>query len=90
MMALPTALLKNLNVHVDDPSKIFEIICDKCDRKDKNNLSNLCKKLKNITLNNNKVDSDSWVTYLSRLNDCIDNISIGLRRQKKVDNESHE
>ena len=90
MMALPTALLKNLNVHVDDPSKIFEIICDKYDRKDKNNLSNLCKKLKNITLNNNKVDSDSWVTYLSRLNDCIDNISIGLRRQKKVDNESHE
>ena len=47
MMAVTEALTKNLEVHMDDPSKIFEIICDKYDKKGNNKLSNLCKELEN-------------------------------------------
>ena len=49
---------ENLEDHMDDPSKMFEIICDKYDRKGNNKLSNLCKKLENCTLKNTKVETD--------------------------------
>ena len=43
MMAVPEYLSKKLEAHIDDPSKMFEIICDKYDEKGNNKLSNLCK-----------------------------------------------
>ena len=47
MMSVPSVLPKRLEAHMDDPSKIFEIICDKYDKKGNNKLSNLCKELEN-------------------------------------------
>ena len=40
---------------MDDPRKMFEIICDKYDNKGNNKVSNLCKELENCTLKNTKV-----------------------------------
>ena len=45
MMAVPEYLLKKLEVHVDDLIKMFEMICNKYDKKGKNKLYNLCKSL---------------------------------------------
>ena len=43
MMEVTAALLKKLEAHMDDPIKMFEIICDNYDKKVNNKLSSLCK-----------------------------------------------
>ena len=83
LMALPVALLKKLETHMNNPIKIFEIICDKYDKKGNNKLSNLCKLLESCVLNNIGVDTDYWFTYFSHLNYRIDNISIYFRKKEK-------
>ena len=43
MMTVPAALLKKLEAHMDDPSKMFDIVCEKYDIEGKNKQSNVCK-----------------------------------------------
>ena len=40
-MEVPAALMKKLEVQVDIPRKMFDIICEKYDKKGNNKLSNL-------------------------------------------------
>ena len=49
---------------MDDPIKMFEIICDKQDKKGNNNLSNICKEWDIFKLNNTKVETGDWFTGL--------------------------
>ena len=43
MMGVPAAMSKNLEAHMDELSKMVEIVCDKYYNKENNKLSNLCK-----------------------------------------------
>ena len=43
---------------MDDLRKMFEIICDKYDKKGNNKISNLYKKLESCTLKNTRDDTD--------------------------------
>ena len=45
MTEVPEALLKDLEAHMDDPRIMFEIFCDKRDKKGNIKLSNLYKEL---------------------------------------------
>ena len=89
-MEVPEYFSKKLDAHVDDPSKIFDIICDKYENKDNNKLSNLCKELKICTLNNMRVYPDDWLTDLSHLNYRIEKIIIYFKKTEKVGNANHE
>ena len=82
MTEVPEALLKDLEAHMDDPRIMFEIFCDKRDKKGNIKLSNLYKELEIWTLKNTKVETDYWVTDLSHFNNSIEKIIIYLRRQK--------
>ena len=65
---------------MDDPSKRFEIICDKHDKKDNNKLSNLCKELESCTFKNIKFNTDDWFGDFSHLNDSIEKIIIDFNK----------
>ena len=41
MMTVPSYLSNTLEVHVDETSKMFDIICDKYDKKGNNKMSSL-------------------------------------------------
>ena len=82
MMSVPAALCKKLERYIDEPRKIFEIICDKYYNKGNNKLSNLFREFKICTLKSTKVNPDEWFNDLSHLNNRIEKIELILRRQK--------
>ena len=74
IIAVTTALSKKFKAHIDDPSKMFEIICDKYDKKGNNKISNLCKELESYTLRNTKVDLDGWFADLYCLSVMVEKV----------------
>ena len=62
---------------------MFEIICDKYDKKGNHKLSNLLKKLESCTLRNTKVETDDSYTYLFRLRNSIENTIIEFKKTEK-------
>ena len=59
---------------MDEPRNIFEIICDKYDKKGNNKISNLCKELESYTLRNTKVDLDGWFADLYCLSVMVEKV----------------
>ena len=89
MTEVPEDLSKKLEAHMDDPSKIIAIFCEKYDNKGNNKLPNLCKELECCALKNIQVEPDYWFTDFSHLNKKIENISIDFKKIEKVGNSYH-